>query len=44
MKNVTFAGHIFSQERDNKHHLKFYMMEIELLIYRVMPRVLDFDA
>jgi hypothetical protein len=42
MKNATFAGHTFSRERDNG--IKFYMNEIELLFYRVMPRVLDFGA
>jgi hypothetical protein len=40
-KVSLFVRHWFSQKRDNKLHLKFYIAKVVLLIYRLMPRMLD---
>jgi hypothetical protein len=44
MKSVTFAGHEFSPELDNKPLLKFYMKKLVLCIYGIMPRIFGFDG
>jgi hypothetical protein len=41
-KVSLFVGHGFFRERDNKPHLKLYMQNAVLLIYRMMPMTLGF--
>jgi hypothetical protein len=44
MKSVTFCWAWISPEKDKKPHLKFYIEEVVLRIYRMMPRVLGFGG
>jgi hypothetical protein len=43
-KMPLFVWHDFSRGRDNKLHLKFDKKECVLLIYRMMPRMLNFSG